>query len=193
MERLGILIAEDDSIIVMSLKDMLKRMGHSVVAVARNGQEAVDKTEELRPDLVLMDIKMPELDGIEAARRIMKQWPTPIVILTAYSEDALIEEASQVGVSTYLVKPINEDDLRPVIKLAVDRFNEQHELIAEVSRTRELLRTRKLVEKAKWILVEKLGCSEDEAYQKIQHLSRDYNIKMTEISSRIISQKDFLD
>ena len=193
MDSLKILMAEDDSIIVLSLKNMLEKMGHSILAVARNGWEAVKKTEELHPDLIIMDIKMPELDGIKASKRIMRRRPTPIIILTAYSEDTFIEQVSKIGVSTYLVKPITEEDLRPAIKLAIDRFDELQGLIAEVSRVRDSLKTRKLVDRAKWILMEKLNCSEDEAHQKIRALSRDLNIKMADIASRIIFKQDFLD
>jgi len=182
-----VLIAEDDSVTFLSLKDILERMGHIVVAPARDGSEAVQLVEDEEPDLIIMDIRMPGVDGIEAARTIMRERPTPIIIVTAYSDESLIERASKVGISTYLVKPVREDDLRPALKLAVDRFHEQQALTSEISQMRESLETRRLVDKAKWILVEQLGVSERQAYQRIQQLSRDRNIKMGEIARVIIS------
>lgn len=184
---LRILIAEDESVTVLSLKKILEQMGHRVVAIARDGKEAIRKAEEVQPDLILMDIKMSELNGIEAAENILKKRPTPVIILTAYSEKSFIERVSDVGISTYLVKPVNKEDLKPAITLAIDRFKERQSLASAVSIMRETLENRKVIEKAKWIFVKQYQISEEEAHRKLQQLSRERNVKMVEIAKLIIS------
>ena len=134
---LRILIVEDESVTVLSQKRMLERMEHSVVAIARDGEEAILKAEEAQPDLILMDIKMSEIDGIEAAEKIIGKRPTPVIILSAYSEKELIDRASDVGITMYLVKPVEEEDLRPAITLAIDRFHERQSLTNAVSIMKE--------------------------------------------------------
>jgi len=184
---LRILIAEDDSVTVLSLKGILEKLGHTVIAAAGDGVEAIRLAEKVKPDLIMMDIIMSGLDGIEAARAIMNNRPVPIIMLTAYSEGSLITRASEAGVTAYLVKPVTEADLRPAITLARDRFQEQQALTFEVCHMRESLESRKLVDKAKRILVERCGLSEQEAHRRMVRLSRDRNIKMAEIAKVIIS------
>ena len=185
--QLKILVAEDDAMIALSLKELVTKLGHRVISVARNGFEAIDLTERFRPDLIMMDVKMPELDGIEAATVIMEERPTPIIILTAYSDEPLVERASQAGVLTYLVKPVSEADLRPALKLAIDRFRERRTLVDEVSQTKELLEKRILIDRAKLILIKTLGCTEERAHKMIQQISRDRNTRMSETAMAIIS------
>ena len=190
--QLKILLAEDDLMITLSLKELLTKLDHRVIAVARNGLEAIQMTKKFQPDLIIMDIKMPELDGIEAARIIREERPTPVIILTAYSDESLVERASQAGVLTYLVKPVSEADLRPALKLAIDQFHERRTLAAEVSRTKQVLENRIVIDRAKWILVQKLGCTEERAHRIIQQISRDRNTRITDTARTIVSNKGVL-
>lgn len=186
-ESLKILIADDETLIAMSLTTMLQNIGHRVVARARSGQEAVEKAREISPDLVLMDIKMNDMDGLEASKRILAEKPVPIVILTAFSQKDLIEQADAIGVSGYLVKPVSENDLLPAITLARSRFVELRALETEVGDLKEALRSRKLVEQAKGILMEKEGLTEAEAFKRIQQQSRNQNIPMARLAEAIIT------
>ncbi len=191
-ESLKILIADDETLIAMSLTTMLQNIGHRVVARARSGQEAVEKAREFSPDLVLMDIKMNDMDGLEASRRILAEKPAPIVILTAFSQKDLIEQADAIGVSGYLVKPVSENDLLPAITLARSRFVQLRALETEVGDLKEALRSRKLVEQAKGILMEKEGLTEAEAFKRIQQQSRNQNIPMARLAEAIITAGNLL-
>lgn len=192
MESLRILIADDESLRVMSLKGQLETLGHKVVAEASNGKEAVRLAEELRPDLAILDIKMPEMDGIEAARQITATRPIPIILLTAYSERELAERAASANVSAYLMKPVSEQDLLPAIALAVSRFKEFQALHQEVDNLREALETRKLVERAKGILMRRLNLTEEEAFRRMQRRSQNENKKLAEIAQAIITADGML-
>jgi AmiR/NasT family two-component response regulator len=192
METLRILIADDESLRVMSLKGQLETLGHKVVAEASNGKEAVRLAEELRPDLAILDIKMPEMDGIEAARQITAARPIPIILLTAYSERELAERAASANVSAYLMKPVSEQDLLPAIALAVSRFKEFQALHQEVDDLREALETRKLVERAKGILMRRLNLTEEEAFRRMQRRSQNENKKLAEIAQAIITADGML-
>ncbi|MEK6697777.1 MAG: response regulator [Nitrospirota bacterium] len=191
-ESLKILIADDETLIAMSLTTMLQNIGHRVVARARSGQEAVEKAREFPPDLILMDIKMNDMDGLEASRRILAEKPVPIVILTAFSQKDLIEQADAIGVSGYLVKPVSENDLLPAITLARSRFVQLRALETEVGDLKEALRSRKLVEQAKGILMEKEGLTEAEAFKRIQQQSRNQNISMAKLAEAIITAGNLL-
>lgn len=186
INRLKVLIAEDEAIISMSLAAMLKRLGHHVVGRAKDGKEAIRKVKELEPDIVLMDIKMPNMDGLEAAKEILSIKQIPIIVLTAYSQPDLIEKADSIGVSYYLVKPVTEKDLMPGLRLAVSRFKELQTLQKEVGDLKEALRARKLIEQAKGLIMEREGLTETQAFRKIQKLSRDSNIHMKKIAESII-------
>lgn len=192
MESLRILIADDESLRVMSLRGQLETLGHKVVAEASNGKEAVRLAEELRPDLAILDIKMPEMDGIEAARQITAARPIPIILLTAYSERELAERAASANVSAYLMKPVSEQDLLPAIALAVSRFKEFQALHQEVDDLREALETRKLVERAKGILMRRLNLTEEEAFRRMQRRSQNENKKLAEIAQAIITADGML-
>ena len=192
MESLRILIADDETLITMSLSTMLQNIGHRMVARARTGQEAVEKAKELSPDLILMDIKMDDMDGLEASRLILAEQAIPIIILTAYSQMDLIEKADAAGVSGYLVKPVSENDLLPAITLARSRFKQLRTLEHEVGDLKGALKARKLIEQAKGILMEKEGIQEAEAFRRIQQQSRNQNIPMARLAEAIITASKLL-
>ncbi len=192
MDTLRILIADDESLRVMSLKGQLESIGHKVVAEAANGKEAMSLARELKPDLAILDIKMPEMDGIEAAKGITQERPIPIILLTAFSEKELAERAAEANVSSYLMKPVSENDLLPAIALAVSRFKEFQALHREVDDLREALETRKLVERAKGILMRRLNLTEEEAFRRMQRRSQNENKKLGEIANAIITADGML-
>ena len=192
MDALRVLIADDESLRVMSLKGQLETIGHKVVAEASNGKEAVRLALDLRPDLAILDIKMPEMDGIEAAQQITEERPIPIILLTAFSETELAERAANANVAAYLMKPISEQDLVPAIALAVSRFKEFQSLHREVDDLRDALETRKLVERAKGILMRRLSLSEEEAFRRMQRRSQNENKKLGEIANAIITADGML-
>jgi response regulator NasT len=192
MDALRILIADDESLRVMSLKGQLEALGHKVIAEASNGKEAVRLADELRPDLAILDIRMPEMDGIEAAEKITTERPIPIILLTAYSERELAERAATANVSAYLMRPVSEQDLLPAIALAVSRFKEFQSLHQEVDDLRDALMTRKLVERAKGILMRRLGLSEEDAFRRMQRRSQSENKRLGEIAEAIITADGML-
>jgi two-component system, response regulator PdtaR len=183
---LRVLIADDESIRLLSLSSQLATLGHQVVAEATRGDEAVQLAAETKPDLAIMDIKMPVMDGIEAAERITQVRPIPIILLTAYSETQLIERAARANISAYLMKPVAEEDLHPAITLALTRFQEFESLRREVADLREALEARKVVEKAKGILMRRLDLSEEEAFKRLQKQSQDTNRKLSEVAEAIV-------
>ncbi len=186
MNALRILIADDESLRLMSLREQLEKLGHRVVAEASDGRSAVELARDLRPDIAIMDIKMPGMDGIEAADKIMHERPIPIILLTAYSEKDLAERAAQAQVAAYLMKPVSENDLLPAIALAISRFTEFQQLHKEVDDLRDALETRKLVERAKGILMKRYGIGEQEAFERIHSQSRSLRKTMRELAEAII-------
>ncbi len=181
-----VIIADDESIIRMDLREMLAHLDYEVVGEAADGRTALDLTEQLRPDLVILDIKMPEIDGIEAAERISERKLAPVVLLTAYSERHLVERAKIAGVSGYLVKPFRESELPPVIELALARFNDVQQLTQEVEQLKEALETRKLIERAKGILMEVHGLKEADAFSRMRRTSMDNRKSMREVAEAIL-------
>ena len=167
-----ILVAEDETIIRLDLKDLLERAGFEVVAEAKDGEEAVALARSEQPDLALMDVKMPRLDGIEAARRILDERPIPIVMLTAYGQQELVARAAEAGVFGYLVKPFREQDLLPAIHTARARHAELQALRAEAESLQEALAARKMIERAKGLLMAKEGLTEDEAFSRLRRASQ---------------------
>ncbi len=186
MEPLRILIGDDESIRLMSLRKQLLVLGHQVVAEASNGAEAVALAATTQPDLAILDIKMPGVDGIEAAQQITRGRPIPIILLTAYNEAELVERAAQANISAYLMKPVAEEDLLPAITLALIRFRQFEALRREVSDLREALETRKVIERAKGILMRRLNLSEEEAFRRLQRQSQDGNRKLAQVAEAII-------
>ncbi len=185
-EALRILIADDEPVIRMGLRTMLEEHDYQVVGEAADGEEAVTLAGKLAPDLIFMDIKMPGLDGISAASTIMTRQPRPIVLLTAWSERDLVQRAQEAGVLAYLVKPVREAELVPVIEVAMARFGELRALQQEVGNLKETLETRKLVDRAKGILMQREGIDEQEAFLRIQRQSRNTRTPMREIARAIL-------
>jgi len=191
-KKLRIVIADDESIIRLDLKEMLEEYGHTVIGEATDGKVAVEMAERLAPDLIVMDIKMPNLDGLEAVRLINASGKRriPVVMVTAYSQPELVEQAVGLGVFAYLVKPIKEGDLMPTIEVAMSRAEEMNVLSQEVADLKDALETRKVVEKAKGILIEQHGLSEAEAFRRIQKLSMNSRKPIREVADAIILARE---
>jgi len=182
-----ILVAEDEALIRLDLAEMLAEDGYDVVGQAGDGERAVELAEELRPDLVVLDVKMPKLDGISAAQRIAEQRIAPVVILTAFSQRDLVERARDAGAMAYLVKPFGKNDLVPAIEMAVSRFAELQMLETEVADLTERLETRKLVDRAKGILQEQLDLSEPDSFRWIQKTAMDLRLSMRQVAEGVIA------
>jgi response regulator NasT len=182
-----VVIAEDEALIRLDLAEMLAEEGYQVVGEAGDGERAVALAEELRPDLVVMDVKMPRLDGISAASRIAEQRIAPVVILTAFSQRDLVERAREAGAMAYLVKPFGKADLVPAIEMARSRFAEIRQLEAEVADLSERLETRKAVDRAKGILQESLGISEPDAFRWIQKTAMDLRLSMRDVAEGVVT------
>jgi len=190
LKRTRILIADDESLILMDLREMLANLGYLVVGEANDGRSAVNMARELRPDLVVMDIKMPDMDGIEAAKLLTEERLAPVLLLTAYSQQDLIERAKEAGVVGYLVKPFRESNLAPAIQITLARFEEFQTLQKEVDDLTEALETRKVVDRAKGILMDTQGLSEHDAFRRIQKMSMNTRRPMKEIAEAIILARD---
>ena len=186
MERTRIIIADDESLIRMDLREMLTNLGYLVVGEVADGRSAVNQARELRPDIIIMDIKMPDMDGIEAAQTLTEERIAPVVLLSAYSQRDLVQRAREAGVVAYLVKPYREEELAPAIEVALARFQEFKELEAQVTDLQQALETRKLVDRAKGILMDKQGLSEADAFRKIQKMSMDNRKPMKDVAEAII-------
>lgn len=183
-----VVVAEDEALIRMDIVEMLREAGYDVVAEAENGQRAVELVREHTPDLVLMDVKMPVMDGITAAEHIAEERIAPVVLLTAFSQRELVERAREAGAMAYVVKPFTVDDVVPAIEIAMSRFEEIAALESEVADMKEQFATRKLVERAKSLLQTKMGLSEPEAFRWIQKTSMDRRLSMREVAEAIINQ-----
>ena len=182
----SVVIAEDEVLIRMDLAEMLTEEGYDVVGQAGDGARAIELAEELRPDLVIVDVKMPVLDGIAAAESIAGKRIAPVVILTAFSQRELVERARDAGAMAYLVKPFSKSDLVPAIEMAVSRFAELSQLESEVADLTERLETRKSVDRAKGVLQEQLSLSEPEAFRWIQKTAMDLRLSMRQVAEGVI-------
>ena len=182
-----VVIAEDETLIRMDLAEMLAEEGYEVVGEAGDGARAVELAEDLRPDLVILDVKMPVLDGIAAAERIAAARIAPVVMLTAFSQRDLVERARDAGAMAYLVKPFSLSDLVPAIEMAVSRFAEASALEAEVADLTDRLETRKLVDRAKSVLQQQLGISEPDAFRWIQKTAMDLRLSMREVAGGVVT------
>jgi len=185
---LRVVVAEDEALIRLDLVEMLTEAGYEVVGQAGDGEAAIEITEKEKPDLVVMDVKMPKLDGISAAERIANQRIAPVVILTAFSQRDLVERARDAGAMAYLTKPFTIDDLMPAIELAVSRFQEIKQLDAEVTDLQEQLKARKMIEKAKGILMKNLSITEPEAFKWMQKTAMDKRRAMTDVAQLVIDE-----
>lgn len=184
---LRIVVAEDEAIIRLDLIEMLREAGHDVVGEAGDGRRAVELVEQLRPDLVVMDVKMPRLDGISAAQEIGGAGLAPVVMLTAFSDKELVERASDAGVMAYVLKPFTADDLRPAVTVATSRWAERKALESEVADLSQRLETRKAVDKAKGILMKTLGLDEAAAFRWIQKAAMDRRLGMREVADAVVA------
>jgi response regulator NasT len=183
-----IVVAEDETIIRLDIVETLTAQGYEVVGEADNGQRAIELVEELAPDVVLMDISMPVMDGLSATRSITERSLAPVVILTAFSQRDLIDQATQAGAMSYIVKPFSETDLVPAIELARARFDQFVTLEAEVSDLEARFETRKLVDRAKTLLQQRLEITEPEAFRWIQKTSMDRRLSMRDVAQTVIDQ-----
>ena len=186
--RKRVVIAEDEALIRMDLAEMLQEEGYDVVAEAGDGETAVKLAQEHRPDLVILDVKMPVLDGISAAERIAEERVAPVLILTAFSQRELVERAREAGAMAYLVKPFSKSDLVPAVEMAVSRYSEIISLEAEVADLTERFETRKVVDRAKGILQTSFGMSEPDAFRWIQKTSMDKRVTMRDVAELVIAE-----
>ncbi len=183
-----VVVAEDESLIRLDIVEILRDNGFDVVGEAGDGETAVQLATELRPDLVVMDVRMPQLDGIKAAERLTKDHIAPVVLLTAFSQKELVEQASEAGALAYVVKPFTPNDLLPAIEIALARYAQIIALESEVADMVERFETRKLVDRAKGLLNEKMGLSEPEAFRWIQKASMDRRLTMHDVAQAVIEQ-----
>ncbi|GAA1388218.1 response regulator [Luteococcus peritonei] len=186
--RPRVLVAEDEALIRMDLVELLGDEGYDVVGQAGDGEEAVKLARELTPDLVVMDVKMPKMDGITAAEKIAEERIAPVVMLTAFSQRDLVERAREAGAMAYVVKPFDASDVVPAIEIAMGRFAEIRAVEEEVADLEERLASRKAVDQAKGLLQEGLGLSEPEAFRWIQKTAMDLRISMREVAEKVIAQ-----
>lgn len=190
MERTRVIIADDESVIRADLREMLTNLNYLVVGEAGDGQSAVNMARQLKPSVVIMDIKMPDMDGIEAASIMTKEKIAPVLLLTAYAQRDLVDRAKEAGVVGYLVKPFREQEIVPAIEIALARFDEFRELEKQVGDLNETLETRKVVDRAKGILMDTQGLTEQEAFRKIQKMSMNSRKPMKEIAQAIVLAHD---
>ncbi len=183
-----VLVAEDETLIRLDIVEILTGAGYQVVGEADNGEKAVELAREAEPDLVVMDVKMPVMDGITAAKTIAEERIAPVVMLTAFSQRDLVESAREAGAMAYVVKPFSENDLIPAIEVAAARFDEIRALEEEVTSLADKFETRKLVDRAKSLLTTKMGLSEPEAFRWIQKTSMDRRLSMREVADTVIDQ-----
>jgi response regulator NasT len=191
VSKLKILVAEDETIIRLDLVEMLTEAGYEVVAQAENGLRAIELTNEFKPDLAILDVKMPQLDGISAAEKIISI--APVLMLTAFSQKELVDRARDAGVMAYVVKPFSINDLVPAIEIAISRHRQMKSLEKEVADLYERLETRKLIDRAKGILMKALNISEPEAFSWIQKSAMDRRMSMRDIANAVIDPEKALD
>jgi len=180
-----ILIADDERLQRIDLRELLEELGYRVVAEAKDGLEALTLIQGEIPDVIILDIKMPHMDGIEVARKVSKEYP--VIMLTAYSESQLIQKARDAGAMAYLTKPFRQGDVCPAIELAVSHFLEKGELTERVSRLRDQLETRKVVDRAKGLLMKREGLSEPKAYRRLQEISMNKNKPIKDVAEAVIT------
>lgn len=186
-QGLRIVVADDEADMRDFFEKVLPRCGHQVVAVAENGVQLVEHCRQLLPDLVITDIKMPELDGIEASRQICSQRPVPVILVSAYHDPVLVERAAGDHVLAYLVKPVGIADLQPAISIAVRRFEESQSLKRENQDLRQTLAERKTIEQAKGLLMKAAGIDEKEAFRRLQALASDRNLKLIDAAHSVLA------
>ncbi len=189
-ESLRILVADDEPDMREYFSKLLPRLGHKVVGAARDGRELVELCRALKPDLVITDIKMPDMDGIDAANRINQDDPVPVILVSAFSEPELLERAEADHILGYLVKPIKQADLPPTINLAMRRFEQFQELRQEAADLRQALEDRKVIERAKGILMKRTRLDENDAFRRLQKLASERNQKLVQIAHMIVTAEE---
>ncbi len=192
MEPLKAVIAEDEQLTRTIIRARLEKLGHTVVAEAANGVQVVELARLHHPDVIILDIKMPEMDGIEAARQILAETPCAILFLSSFDEQELIEQASDAGALAYLMKPFRKEDLAPALEVAMRRYRQIQSMSKEIDSLKDTLESRKLIERAKGILMDRHGMSEDEAFKRIHFQARNQNKKMKDIAQSIITAADLI-
>jgi response regulator NasT len=185
-QSLRIAVADDEPDMREYFQKSLSRLGHKIVAVAENGRELVERCRALKPDLVITDIKMPDMDGIDAAVQIYRERPIPVILVSAYHDAALLERAESDHILGYLVKPIKQADLEPVIALSLRRFEQFEALRQEAADLRQALEDRKVIERAKGLLMKKSGMDEPAAFRRLQKLAMEKNRKLVEIAQMVL-------
>lgn len=192
MSATRVLIAEDNELVSLTLEEQLTTLGYSVVGVARTGAEAVRLCKQLDPDVIIMDMQMPEMGGDVAAQQIAKQHPTPVIMLTAYSDSDNIRKAESSGALAYLIKPVNPEELPPTIDVAIARFRDFQQLREKVDDLQETLESRKVIERAKGILMQRRSISGDDAYELMRQWARERGRKVKEIAQAIVDAEALL-
>ncbi len=187
-KKYRIVIADDEALSLMDLKEMLEEEGHEVAGMGADGVEALELTKKLRPDLVILDVKMPRLDGIQAAQMIAHSGFAPVVLLTAFGDEEMVERAKKSFVFGYVMKPVSERVLFPTIEIAVSQFERRKEMIGHVQDVEQELAARKIVDRAKGLLMKYYGISEEEAHRRMQVTSMKRGISVSEVAQRIIKE-----
>jgi response regulator NasT len=189
-QRLRVGVAEDEQFMQKYLQETLALLGHQVLFVAGTGTEFVEKCLNTRPDLLITDIRLPDIDGLEAAAQVYSSMPVPIIVITAFHDPALIERAERNHVLAYLVKPIKQHDLQPAISIAMTRFQEFQAMSQEADNLRQALEDRKVIERAKGIIMKRTKLDEPEAFRRLQKLARDKNQKLVEIAKIVVTAEE---
>jgi len=191
---LRVLVADDNPVIALGLAERLRSLGHELIGPAADGAEAIDLAHEHRPDLYLFDIEMPGIDGLDAAKRLARDGlRRPVVVVTGVDDPGLIERSIASGVSAYLTKPVDSRELQAALELAAARHAEFEALEAEVDQARQALEDRKLVERAKGLLMSALNLSEQDAFRRLQLTARERNLRLADVAARIVDQQSLLD
>ena len=186
MKPLNIVIADNESLIRMDVREILEEAGHHVVGEAVNGKVALELTRKLKPDLCILDVQMPEMDGITAAKYITKEKLAPVLLLTAFSQEDFVKRATEAGVSAYLVKPVQENNLFPAMEVAISRYQEMQQLEDELFKVKDTLAMRKTLDRAKGILMDAHNITESEAFKLIQRYSMSKGKPIKEVAEAII-------
>ena len=187
-EKYRIVIADDEALICMDLREMLEEAGHTVVGIGSDGVEALEQVKEKKPDLVIMDVKMPRLDGIQAAKMIAHDSLAPVVLLTAFGDEDIIEKAKKSMVFGYVMKPVEEKTLFPAIQIAVGQFRQKKEIISRVNSMERELAARKIIDRAKGLLMDYYHISETDAYRKMQQTSMKRGLPLAEVAQRVVKE-----
>jgi response regulator NasT len=190
--ELRIIVADDEADMREFYQSMLPLLGHKVIAVAANGSELMQRCKTQRPDLIITDIRMPEMDGIDAVARICKDEPLPVILVSAYQDDQLLQRAQQEYIMAYLIKPIEQPDLVPAITIAMGRFEQFQMLRKEAADLRQALQDRKMIERAKGIIMKVAGIDEQESFRRLQRMASDKNRRLVEVAEMVLVAEEMV-